>query len=159
MSYTYNKMQKLKDLCKSIRATITKDIRSNGLSLEDFANEIGLSAGTLENKLKPASPYDFTITEFIHILDITGDYAPLEFLAKRYDFRLCKPDTTKSECDNLILAVTLKTFDLEELQGNLAKTIKEAIQDGEIDESEKEEIKNLAYELRKLAAELEESLR
>ncbi|WP_201335142.1 MULTISPECIES: phage regulatory CII family protein [unclassified Nitratiruptor] len=127
--------------------------------MEDFAHEIGLSEGTLENKLKPASPYDLTLTEFIHIMDITAAYSPLEYIAKRYGYTLCKPETNPQKSDDPVIAVTLQAFSLEEVQGSLAKTIKEAIADGVLDEAEKSQINDIAHQLRKLAAELQESLK
>jgi len=160
LSYTYNKAPKDRELLKTIRGSIIKDIRRNGLTMEDFAHEIGLSEGTLENKLKPAmATSDITISEFIHIMDITADYSPLELIAKRYGFRLSKPDIKKEEAGDLAVAVTIKTLGMEELHGVLAKTVKEAIKDGVIDDGEKEQIKDIAYQFRKLAAELEESMK
>ena len=159
MSYTFNKMPKIHELCKLIKKVIVKDTRDNGFTREEFANEIGLSEGTLENKLKPASPYDLTLHEFIHILDLTGNYEPLEYIAKRYGFTLCRPDTEPQESNDPITIVMLKALGLEEVQGDLAHTVKDAIQDGEIDEDEKRAIKDVAHKLRKLAAELQESLK
>ena len=159
MSYTYNKMPKIQELCKLTRRAITKDIRRNGLSLEDFAHELGLSAGTLENKLKPASPYDLTITEFIHILDITADYELLEFLAKRYGFILCKPEDEKPKVENPATFVTINTLDLGSVFGELEKIVKEAIEDGVLDEEERNDIGEVAYQIRKLAKRLEESVK
>ena len=160
MSYTYNKAPKDRELLKAIRGVIVKDIRQNGLTMKDFAHEIGLSEGTLENKLKPAmATSDITISEFIHIMDITGNYYPLELIAKRYGFILSKPSVKKEEIDDLTVAVTIKTLGLEELHGLLAKTVKEAVKDGVLNNNEKEQIKDIAYQFRKLAAELEESMK
>jgi len=159
MNYTHNKAPKDRELLKTIRRSIIKDIRRNGLTMEDFAHEIGLSEGTLENKLKPAmATSDVTISEFIHIMDLTADYSPLEYIAKRYGFTLCRPKTEESKkADAMDLAI--KTLDLEATHGDLAKEVKEAVKDGVIDEQEKRAIKEKAYELRKLAAELEESVK
>lgn len=156
VSYTYNKMAKLQELCKIIRGSIVKDVRRNGLSFADFAHEIGLSQGTLENKLKPASPHDVTVTELIHIMDITADYAPLEYIARRYGFILCKAEEERPSIENTTAFVTINTLDLGAVFGELERIVKEAIEDGEIDESESKEISDIAYEIRKLAKRLEE---
>ncbi len=159
MSYTYNKAPKDRELLKTIRRSIVKDIRRNGFTMEDFAHEIGLSEGTLENKLKPAmATSDITLSEFIHIMDLTADYSPLEYITKRYGFTLCKPKIASQTANDPIINVVIHSLNLEEAQGDLAKAIKEAIKDGVLDEDEKKEIKDLAYELRKLAVSLEESV-
>lgn len=156
ISYTYNKMAKIQELCKIIRGSIVKDVRRNGLSFADFAHEIGLSQGTLENKLKPASPHDVTVTELIHIMDITADYAPLEYIARRYGFILCKAEEERSRIENTTAFVTINTLDLGAVFGELERIVKEAIEDGQIDERESKEISDIAYEIRKLAKKLEE---
>ena len=156
MSYTYNKMPKVAEITKAFRRAVTKDIREHGLSWDDFAHQIGLSKGTLENKLKPASPYDLTITEAIHIIDITGDYAPLEEIARRYGFILCSPDGEHVADGDPVSIVTIGTLELGVVFGELEKKVKEAIEDGEIDESEADSIGQIVYDIRKLAKRLED---
>ena len=158
MSYTYNKMPKVAEITKAFRRAITKDIREHGLTWDDFANQIGLSRGTLENKLKPASPYDLTLTEAIHIIDITGDYGPLEEIARRYGFILCGEDgATRPRCDgDVVMSVTIGALDLGAVFGDLEKIVSEAVKDGQIDENEADAIEKVAYEIRKLAKQLEE---
>ena len=160
VSYTYNKAPKNREVLKAIRASITKDIRSNGLSLEEFAHEIGLSEGTLENKLKPSMhTSDITLAEFLHIIDITGDYKALELIAKRYGFILAKSEVSKTEKTDLNTSVMLKTLSLESEQGRFAKVLKEALEDGVLDAVERKKMSDIAYTLRKLALEIEEELK
>ena len=160
MSYTYNKAPKNREILKAIRASITKDIRSNGLSLEEFAHEIGLSEGTLENKLKPSMhTSDITLAEFLHIIDITGDYKALELIAKRYGFVLAKAKTTQTKTDDIKTSVMLKTLNLESEHGKFAKVLQEALEDGVIDDDERNHMREVAYTLRKLALDLEETLK
>ena len=159
MSYTYNKKQKDKELCKLISASITKDIRETGLDKEEFANSIGLSLGTLENKLKPSSPNDFTITELIDIMDTTGDYRVLEYIAGLYGFVLSKATSEEKSFTDTITHIVISNFELEESLGDLAHTIKEAIKDEKIDEDEAKEIKKKTAEVRKKAVNIEEFLK
>ncbi len=79
--YTQNKRPKDMQLCQMIRRTINIDRKLNGYSWDDSANELGMSGSTLDNKLKPAKhENDITMSEFIHILEITGDMEPLAHL-------------------------------------------------------------------------------
>ncbi len=80
-SYTHNKRPKDTKLCQTIRRSINISRKLQSFTWDDAANELGLSGGTLDNKLKPAKhENDITLSEFIHILEITGDYEPLEYL-------------------------------------------------------------------------------
>ncbi len=159
MSYTFNKKPKDKELCKLISASITKDIRENGLDKEEFANSIGLSLGTLENKLKPSSPNDFTITELIDLMDTTGDYRVLEYIAGLYGFVLQKAKTERSRCEDTITHIVIGSLELESSLGDLASTIKDAIKDKKIDENEAKDIKQKTREVRKKAVNIEEFLK
>ena len=89
-TYTDNKRPKDIALCKLITKTINLDLKRNHCKVTDkeraeFANELGTSKGTLENKLKPSmATNDMSITEFIHLLEITGDYESLNSAAIGY---------------------------------------------------------------------------
>ncbi|MGB3750832.1 MAG: phage regulatory CII family protein, partial [Arcobacteraceae bacterium] len=85
-NYTDNKRPKDTNLCKTITKVLTKDRRENGYTKEEQAIELGLSVGTLANKLKPANTInDISISEFVHILELTGDYEPLKYLNTMFD--------------------------------------------------------------------------
>ncbi|PHQ88488.1 MAG: hypothetical protein COB42_08685, partial [Sulfurimonas sp.] len=67
--YRFNKRPKDPKLCKLIHKTIVLNCRQLDLKIEDVAHELGLAKGTLENKLKPSSDNDFTLSEFIHFME------------------------------------------------------------------------------------------
>ena len=160
MSYTFNKAPKDKDLLKLIRRAITKDIRANGLTLEEFANEIGLSAGTLDNKLKPSCETNvLNLDEFIHILDITADYEPLEYIAKRYGFTLCRPGERVEQVENPELVVMRSVLDIGSHLGRLDDLARKILEDGIVDEDEKRNYAQLLYELGKVVVQYEITLR
>ncbi|NPA64467.1 MAG: hypothetical protein GXO16_05790 [Epsilonproteobacteria bacterium] len=156
--YQHNKAPKDRDLLKLIRKAIKKDCLRNGFDFEDFANELGLSAGTLDNKLKPSCDVNvLSLDEFIHILDITADYEPLEYIARRYGFRLCRPEgEIEKPTGDLLDYLTQKVFQIVDEMGKLAQKTREAVRDGELSDQERKEIVDLAFHLRKLAAELEQ---
>ena len=160
MDYKYNKAPKDKDLLKLIRRAITKDRRANGLSPEDFANEIGLSAGTLENKLKPSCDVNvLSLDEFIHILDITADYEPLEYIAKRYGFTLCRPDERAGRIDDPEVVVMRSALDIGSHLGRLDELARKILEDGIVDEDERRDYAQLLYELGQVVVQYEITLR
>jgi len=160
MSYTFNKAPKDKDLLKLIRRAITKDIRENGLTEDDFANEIGLSAGTLANKFKPSCDTNvLSLDEFIHILDITADYEPLEYIAKRYGFTLCRPDDRGEQAEDPELVVMRSALDIGSHLGRLDELARKILEDGIVDEDERRDYAQMLYELGKVVVQYEITLR
>ncbi len=160
MEYKYNKAPKDKDLLKLIKRAITKDMRANGLTEDDFANEIGLSAGTLANKLKPSCDTNvLSLDEFIHILDITADYEPLEYIAKRYGFTLCRPDERGEQAEDPELVVIRSALDIGSHLGRLDELARKILEDGIVDEDEKRDYAQMLYELGKVVAQYEITLR
>lgn len=82
--YTHNKYPKDTALLKVIKRVLARDRRLNEFSLQEQANELGMSEGTLENKLKPTSINDFTMSELLHIIDLTGDFEILTYLVAKH---------------------------------------------------------------------------
>jgi len=153
---THNKHPKDPKLCKLIRKTITVNRKELGLEFEDVAHEIGLAKGTLENKLKPSmDANDMTITEFIHFLELTGDYAALEYIAKEFDFTLVKDEDVKPTCQEI--HVLVDNLAMEE--GDVFRVAKEALRDGKIDAAEKAKVQLELDEVVKAALELKKKLK
>ncbi|MFK5937707.1 MAG: hypothetical protein QM497_04830 [Sulfurimonas sp.] len=136
--YMYNKEPKDSKLCKLIRKTITVNRKKLGLEFQDVANELGLSAGTLSNKLKPSMMHsDITLTEFIHFLELTDSFEALRHIVNKFDFTLVKNHVSdkSSNFDHLIDELNIEN-------GELFKVAKEALYDDEIDNEEKLLIEN-----------------
>ena len=131
--HTHNKEPKDSKLCRLIRKTITINRKEIGLEFADVAFELGLQVGTLENKLKPSyANGDLTLTEFMHFLELTGDYEALRYIASKYDFTLVKNIQNRAECK-----------DIHRLVDNLAiegsevfRTSKKAMDNGYLSEDE-----------------------
>ncbi len=73
-------------LLVSIQKSILADIRRNNSTKAEFADEIGICEGTLINKwTNSCKVNDFTLHEFIHIVELTGDISPLEYICHMFD--------------------------------------------------------------------------
>ncbi|AXX89323.1 hypothetical protein CKA55_07410 [Arcobacter suis] len=90
--YVLNKQPKDPRFLAAFRKAFNKDRKSNNFTPEESANEMGLSHGTLEQKLKPSTENDITVTEWNHHLELTGDFSTLEYFALKHGFELKKLD-------------------------------------------------------------------
>ena len=135
--YIHNKQPKNPKLCKLIRKCITINRKEIGLELEDVAHELGMSKGTLENKLKPSmATNDLSITEFIHFLELTGDYSALKFIASEFDFTLVKNEDIKPTCREINTLVDNLSIE----SSDVFRVAKEALKDNKIDSIEREKL-------------------
>lgn len=90
--YILNKQPKDPRFLAAFRKAFNKDRFRNSFTPEESANEMGLSIGTLEQKLKPSAENDITVTEWNHHLEITGDFSTLEYFALKHGFELKRLD-------------------------------------------------------------------
>ena len=93
--YVFNRQTKDPRFLVAFRKAFNKDRIQNGFSYEESANELGLSHGTLEQKLKPSAENDITVTEWSHHLDLTGAFSTLEYFALKHGFEIKKLDINK----------------------------------------------------------------
>lgn len=132
-NYTYNKKPKIEKLCQAIRKMITLNRKGLGLSFKDVAHELGMSEGTLINKIKPSMhTNDLTLSEFIHLLELTGCYEPLEFIASEFDLILIPRVDGKVSIDDieaLTDSISMETSDV-------FRTIKQALSDDNLEDHE-----------------------
>lgn len=153
--YTYNKEPKDAELCRLIRKTITLNRKEIGLEFDDVAHELGMQPGTLANKLKPAMhTNDMSISEFVHFLSLTGDYAALEYIAKKFGFILVNEKKSHSHCSNINILVDSANIE----NGDVFKAVKMAMADGRISAQEKAIIIAEIEEAQKANAELKDML-
>jgi len=151
--YTYNKSPKDRKLCQMIRRTITLQKKEIGLEFEDVANELGMSHGTLNSKLKPAKDHnDFTLTEFIHFLELTGDYASLEYIASQFDMVLVPKKQSEAKTSDINLLVDMANIE----NSDVFRVVKMAISDDVITQEERESILKEIEEAQKANAELKD---
>lgn len=130
-----NKRAKDHGLLISIKKSIKADCKRNCIENEAFANEIGTTSGVLSNKLKMSNQINaISIEEFIHIMEITGDYSPLKYLASMFDFVITSTEPqSPGDVSNLS-----ELADSMQIESNESfSEIKRAIKDGQITEEEK----------------------
>ena len=125
------------------------------MEFEDVAHELGLSKGTLENKLKPSDTiHDMSLTEFTHFLELTGDYAALEHIANKFDFMMLR----KKESNATVKDINALADKANIENNDVFKSIKNAIEDGVITEAEQAVILKEIDEAEKATAEFKESI-
>ncbi len=151
--YTHNKRPKESKLCTMIRRSISLNRKELGLSFEDVANELGLSEGTLSNKLKPAkAENDMTLSEFIHFMELTNDFSSLEYIAGMFDKVLVDKCVEKSGVADINLLVDVANME----NSDVFRVVKEAIADGIIDNDEIAKILKEIEEAQKANARLKD---
>ena len=142
-----NKRRKEHGLLVAIKKDVI-DYLKKGISKEDwalkreelkekFAHSIGLASwGSFENKLKRSKDdTDITVTELIHIAEITGSFNPLKYLNEMFGFVM-----TSTECGEECSMDQLHMLtDEAQIEGSESFTItKKALRDGKITVDEKE---------------------
>ena len=132
-AYTSNKAQKDSRFLTFFRKAFNKDRKLNGFSPEEAANELGISSGTLEQKLKPSAENDITVSEWSHHLDLTADFTTLEYFVQKHGFSLRNMNLDlDSDLDINVQA------DKAMIECNEAwKTVKESIEDKILTKEEK----------------------
>ena len=155
-SYTENKRAKDTKLCQMITKTLTKDRRENSYSKEEQAEELGLNVGTLSNKLKTScNTSDVTLSEFIHLLEITGNYGPLEYLNNMFDMQAI-PKKASINIDTTKISIFADNAQLE--SNDVYSSAKRALEDGVITHEEKIQILKELEESEKATATLKASV-
>ncbi len=136
-SYVENKRSKDQDLYKKISRSITLDVRRNDITKEDFAHDLGTQKGYLEQKLKPSvSTNDLGLSEFIHILETTGDLSPLEHLAAMFGMVLIPKNIDTSNIQKL----DIMCDDVMMESNDTFNVSKKAFRDAKLTADEKEQI-------------------
>jgi len=151
--FVHNKQPKDPSLCRLIRKTITVNRKELGLEFEDVAFELGLNQGTLSNKLKPSmATNDLSITEFIHFLELTGDYAALDYIADKFGMVLVAKKQAQAKISDINLLVDMASME----NNDVFSVVKRAMADGVITPEEREAILKEINEAQKANAELKD---
>lgn len=133
--YTHNKAPKDSQFCKTLKRSINLDRKRQGFSWDDAANELGLNGGTLENKLKPSMPTsDITISEFIHFMELSGDYGALEYLAKKFDHVLVPKKHAEVKAGDINTLVDMASME----NSDVFRVVKMAMADKVITDEERD---------------------
>ncbi|RLE41464.1 hypothetical protein DRJ16_06265, partial [Candidatus Woesearchaeota archaeon] len=82
----------------------------------------------------------------------------LEAIVDEFGYNLCR--APEASLGDIALANVLRmTLGIDGSHGDLARTIADALEDGEIDDNEKDRIRRATFQLRKAVRELEEALK
>ena len=122
---------------------------------------IQLSSMLNTTSYNPANPKRLSVDHLAAIveeLDDEGREHVLDAIVGEYGFNLCKAPEAKTEPTDET-HVLLMALGIESVHGNLAETLTEALEDGEIDDEERERIAKATFALRKAVRELEEALK
>ena len=138
---------------------VVKDLMNRECKkIEWVAAKLGTTKGYLYASIDPHQTHKpLSVDRAIAITRLSGDIRIIEAMAREFGYTLCRPDVEKEQGDAMSVAV--KTLEMEEKHGELATEVKEAIRDGVLDETERKKIQDKAYQLRKLAAGLEEMVK
>lgn len=131
-------------LLVTIQKSIINDVKRNNSTKEDFASEIGITKGTLENKWTFSNKInDFTIHELIQIMELTGDISPLEYIGHMFDLAVISTNTETSTTVEQLNQLA----DESQIQSNESfAAIKKASFDGKFTPEEVEEMKREVIE-------------
>ena len=122
---------------------------------------IQLSSMLNTTSYNPANPKRMGVDHLAVILEELDDEGRehiLEAIVGEYGFNLCKAPEAKNEPTDET-RVLLMALGIESVHGSLAETLTEALEDGEIDDEERERIVKATFALRKAVRELEEALK
>ncbi|MGW8169677.1 MAG: phage regulatory CII family protein [Sulfurovaceae bacterium] len=131
--FTQNKQPKDVRLIQLIRKVIVNDMRLNRFSMNEIANQLGLQAGTLENKLKPSSINEFTLSEIEHIIELTGDKTILTYLSNKHGGAFVEVNNCKENSNKKIHQITDNT---QILNNEVFRSIKMTLQDEKLTDEE-----------------------
>ncbi len=144
---------------KAARETIRKYCLANGLGREDIADELGIVKGTLDNKLKMDPKNCFTVEEVLKLCELTDDDSILKTMCAERGLVVYDPIETMPDGGDVVHEMLVGVLDIDDATGKLAKQVKDAIEDGEIDEKEADEISEALKLLRSIERKLEVMLK
>jgi len=149
-----------KEIYQAAQNVVRRIMEKEGKKIEWVAAQLGTTKGYLYASLDPYQTHKpLSVDRAVSITELSGgDMAIIETMAKHFGYVLVKADA-KAEGSADAMTVAVKTLELEQLHGELAKEVKDAVEDGILDDGERKAIRERIYELRRLAAQMEENLK
>ena len=144
---------------KAARETIRKYCLANGLGREDIADELGIVKGTLDNKLKMDPKNCFTVEEVLKLCELTDDDSILKTMCAERGLVVYDPIETMPDGGDVIHEMLVGVLDIDTAVGKLAKGVKEAIEDGEINANEADTLGEMLKVLRAMERKMEVMLK
>lgn len=143
--YRGNKRRKEHGLLISIKKDILTFCKKEKLERDNFAHMIGLASwGSLENKLKRTKDdTDITITELLHIQELTKSHTPLKYMCEMFGFVMTATETDEETSVEELNALS----DKAQMESNESwAEIKKSSADGKFTVDEKAAMKKEAME-------------
>lgn len=139
--YQFNKYPKDPRFLAVFRKSFNNYRLKQSQSIEQTAHELGMSKTTYDAKLRPSNDENhITISDMDHLIDISKDTRPLEYLCSKHGFELKKIDI-QNVCKNT--NEISNQADKAMIEFNEAwKTTKEAIEDEELTTKEIIQVSN-----------------
>ena len=133
--YLFNKQPKDPRMLATFRKSFSRERLKNGFSVEEASNQLGMSEGTLEQKLKLAADARLTWDEVSHHMRNSKDYSVLEYEAFIHGFELKKLNIN---IDDLSIPKILNDADNAMQESNEAwGKIKSSLRDQKLSKKEK----------------------
>ena len=148
------------EIYRAAQGVVRRVMEKEGKKIEWVAAQLGTTKGYLYASLDPHQTHKpLSVDRTVAITELSGgDMAIVETMAKRFGYVLVKADTKCADEADAI-GVAVKTLELEQLHGILAKVVKESVEDGKLDSEEVKKIVDAIYPIRKLAAQMEAGLK
>lgn len=129
---------------------------ANSLGRDDVADELGIVKGTLDNKLKNSDLKScFTVEEILKLSEITDDDNILKTMCAERGLLVYDPVETMPDGGDVFAEVLSGILNIDVETGNLSKTVRDALEDGVIDDKEASEITESLKTLRSIERKIE----
>lgn len=144
------------NITRAAKNCITEHCMKNQLGREDIALDLGITKGTLDNKLKPSMLNAlFTIEEVMQLSEITDDNSILKAMCEERGLVVFDPIELMPDGGDVIHELVTAGLDIDSFKGMLSKEIKDAIEDNLLEEHEIKKILPPVKAIRKIARKIE----
>ena len=140
---------------KAARESIRKYCLANGIGREDIADELGITKGTLDNKLKFDPKNSFNIEEVLKLCELMDDDSILKTMCAERGLVAFDPIETMADGGDVVGEVVGSVLHIDIEIGKLAKVVHDALEDSILDEKEAEKIIMSLKALRSIERKLE----
>jgi len=143
-------LTKNQDFLKSFNFALHQyKIEFNVIPNQLLAEKLGFkSSPQFSNLLQPYNDKYIKVDELFLCMDNLGSHTKpiLDFICNKYGF-VCTPSANKEKSNDNFQDIFL---DIANINGEIAKTYLEAMQDGTLDEDERKQLDKLLYQFRAL---------
>lgn len=148
------------NVLNATREAIRAHCQRENVGREDVADELGITKGTLDNKLKPSMPMNtFTVEEILKLSDVCDDNSIIKAICEERGLVVFDPIEAMPDGGNLVHSLMLGALTMEGNMGRFADAVRASVADDEISTEEATQLTRLLRDLRTLCRVIELSLR